>query len=152
MPPTPRFVWTLRVTSPDRKAARVATRGQQFEVTRPIVFVAEHDGISALEYVLGAVGAVRVTGVREFARRRRLDVDDVEAVVRGELDNALTYLEVIGEAGHPAISRIEVKVYVASPDSEASVRTLFQEAVERLPLARTFRHLVRLDLDVIRTP
>ena len=31
-------------------------------------------------------------------------------------------------------------------------RLASHEAVERLPLARTFRHLVRLDLDVIRTP
>ena len=84
------FVWTLRVASPDRRTARVASRRHQFEVTRPIDFDAEHDGITALEYVLGAIGAELVTGFRELARRRRIEVENLEAVVQGELDNALT--------------------------------------------------------------
>jgi hypothetical protein len=64
----------------------------------------------------------------------------------------LAYLEVVGEEGDPAISRVQMKIYVTSPESEAAVHTLFREVVELLPLARTFRDLVRLDLHVMHTP
>jgi hypothetical protein len=139
--------WTLRVTSVDGRTARVATRRHQFAVSRPVSFDIEHDGITALEYALGAVGAEIVTGLRELARRRRLDIEDLEAVVSGELKNPLVYLEVVDEAGDAAIARIQVKVHVRSGESEAVVQTLFREALERLPLARTFRELI--DLEVV---
>jgi hypothetical protein len=146
------YAWTLRVTSPDRQTARVASGRRQFAVTRPLDFDAEHEGITALEYALGALGAELVTGIRELAKRRRLDVEDIEAVVVGELDNPLTYLEVVGEEGHPGISRVQVKIYVASSEREATVRGFVQQAIELLPLARTFRSLVRLELHVMPTP
>jgi uncharacterized OsmC-like protein len=146
------YTWTLRVTSPDRHTARVTTRRQQFAVTRPVNFDVEHDGISALEYALGALAAELVTGLREFAHRRRVDLDDLEAVVTGELKNPLTYLEVMGEEGDPSISRVHIKLYVTSREPEPAVQALFRQAVELLPLARTFRDLVRLDLQFVHTP
>jgi hypothetical protein len=142
--------WTLRVTSVDGRTARVATRRHQFSVSRPLSFDVEHEGITALEYALGAVGAEIVTGLRELARRRRLDIEDLEAVVSAELKNPLVYLEVVGEKGDPTIARMHIKVYVTSTESEAVVQTLFRETLERLPLARTFRELI--DFQVVLTP
>ncbi len=146
------FTWVLRVTSPDRHTARVASRRHQFVVTRPLDFDAEHDGITAIEYALGALGGEIVTGLRQIARRRRLDLEEIEAVVAGELKNPLAYLEVIGEERDPALSRVQMKIYVTSRESEATVQALFSEVVELLPLARTFRDLVRLDLHVVHVP
>lgn len=40
-----------------------------------------------------------VNELREFARRRRLGIKAVEAVVTGELEDALAYLEVVDRAG-----------------------------------------------------
>jgi hypothetical protein len=141
--------WTLRVTSPDRHTARVACRRQQFVVSCPLNFDSEHDGLSALEYALGALAGELVTGVRELARRRRLELDDVEAVITGELDNPLAYLEVIGETGDASVSRIALKVYVTSPAPEEAVQALVREAMNILPLARTFRGLVRIETQIV---
>lgn len=145
------FTWSLRVTSPDHRAARVASRKRQFAVSRPLDFDVQHEGITALEYALGALGAEFVTGLREIARRRRFDLEDLEAVVTGELNNPLTYLEVQGEVGHPGISAIYVKLYLASGEVEVAVRRFVDDAIELLPLARTFRSLLDLDLQVTRT-
>jgi hypothetical protein len=142
------YSWTLRVTSPDRRTARVACRRQQFVISRPLNFDSEHDGLSALEYALGALAGELVTGVRELARRRRLDLDDVEAVITGELHNPLAYLEVAGETGDASVSRIALKVYVTSPAPEDAVQTLVRDAMNVLPLARTFRDLVRVEVNV----
>ena len=90
-----------------------------------------------------------VSGLRAFAWRRRVDVDQVdqiEAVVTGELEHALAYLEVVGERGRPRIARVHLKVFVASPDEQA-VRRIWEEMLDRLPLVCTLRAAVRLDLE-----
>jgi len=139
---------TLRVTGGVRDVARVAVRRQQFSVGRPIEFDETSPRIAALEYALGAVGAEVVNGLREFAHRRRLQLDAVEALVTGELEHELVYLDVIGESGHPAIRRLHVKVFVSCAEARA-VRTLFDEVLEKLPLTRTLSVATRLSTELI---
>lgn len=147
---------SLRVTAsaarpedPAYAAARVSTGRRQFTIGRPVEFDDAAPHVAAIEYALGAVGGELVNGVREFARRRRIVIDAVEAVVTGELANGLGYLEVIGEEGVPALSRISVKVYVATPAPEA--RTLFDEMVSRLPLLNTLRKALELRIELVLT-
>lgn len=144
--------WTLRVATAGDRTARVTTRQQQFTVTRPVSFDVELAGVTALEYALGAIGAELVTGLQELARRRRLVLDNLEAVVVGELNHPLAYLEVVGEARDPSIGRVRVKVYLTSPEPETAIDELVHDALEVLPLARTFSALVQFDLDVVRIP
>jgi len=145
------FSWRLRVTSAGAEAARVSTRKHQFAVGRPLEFDAQYEGVTALEYALGALGAEIVMGLRVFAKRRRMTLDEVEAVVDAELSHALTYLEVVGEDGHPVVSRVAIKVFVASPHDEAALRQLWDDVLARLPLVQTFRPTVDLALELIVT-
>jgi hypothetical protein len=138
--------WSLRVIATDPEAARVVARRHQFAVGRPIHFDAQYEHVSALEYLLGALGAEVVNGLRQFAKRRRIEIDDIEAVVHGELDNALAYLEVVGESGHAGLSRVVVTVYIASPHDEHVVGALWRETRERLPLVRTLSAATSLDV------
>jgi hypothetical protein len=131
------FSSRLRVTAKAPGVARVSVRRHQFTVGRPLSFDVEYDNVTAVEYALGALGAEIVTGLHEFANRRRLELDAVEAVVDGELGNPLLYFEVVGEAGHPGLSHIAIKVYVASPHDGHTVTQLWNETLARLPLART---------------
>jgi hypothetical protein len=102
--------------------------------------------VSALEYVLGAIGADLVNGLQTLARKRRLAIERIEAVVEGELNNPLAYLGVIGETGHPGLQRVQVKIYVASLEEEAAIRRLWQEVLATSPLVYTFQAAIRLDL------
>jgi hypothetical protein len=142
---------SLRVTAPERAVARVSTGRRHFPIGRPIEFDEASPHVAALEYALGAVGGEVVNGLREFARRRRLAIDAIEALVTGEVDSALSYLEVIGEAGPPRIRRIAVKVFVASVD-ESATRAVFDEMVERLPLLCTLRHADNVDVELVDIP
>src|SRR5215831_6471998 len=103
---------SLRVTAAG-PALRVSAGRRQFSVGRPVEFDEASAHVSALEYALGAAGGEIVNGLREFARRRRIDIDAIEAVVAGELTHALTYLEVVGETEPPRLTRISVKVFVS---------------------------------------
>ena len=141
---------SLRVTAPDRDVARVSVGRRQFSVGRPLEFDEMSPRVAAIEYALGAVGGEVINGLRAFADRQRLAIDAVEAVVTGELEHALSYLEVIGEHGQPKIARIHVKVFVASEDA-AAIGVLFERMLHRLPLVCTLRAAVALTIDLIHT-
>jgi hypothetical protein len=140
---------SLRVTAPGR-AARVSAGRRQFSIGRPIEFDDASPDVSAIEYALGAAGGEIVNGLREFARRRRIEIDAVEALVTAEIEQTLTYLEVVGETAAPRIASIAVKVFVAAPDGDA-VRALFDRMLERLPLTCTLRGALTLSTELILT-
>src|SRR5688572_21199737 len=100
------IIISLRVTAPGPAIARVSVGRRNFSIGRPVEFDEASPHVSALEYALGAVGGEIVNGIREFARRRRVAIDAVEALVTGELENGLAYLEVIGENSSPRIQKI----------------------------------------------
>jgi hypothetical protein len=141
---------SLRVTAPGPAIARVSAGRRHFSIGRPVEFDDASPHVAALEYALGAVGGEVVNGLREFARRRRLAIDAVEALVTGELDDALAYLEVIGESGRPRIRRIAINVFVASAD-ETATRAVFDEMIERLPLVSTLREALDLTVELVHT-
>ncbi len=143
--------WRLRVTSDASGAPRVSTRRQQFTVGKPVDFDLEAAHPSALEYALGALAAEIVGGLRVFAKRRRIELDHVEAVVDGQLEHAMAYLDVVGESGQPRLSCVSIKVYVASPRKETDVRRLWEETLERLPLVRTLGRALDLQLELALT-
>jgi hypothetical protein len=144
------ITFSMRVTAPGPAVAHVSVGRRQFSIGRPVEFDDASPHLAALEYALGAVGGEVVNGLREFARRRRLPLDAVEALVTGELQDGLAYLEVIGESGRPRIRRIGVKVFVASVN-DAATRTLFEEMIERLPLVSTLRETLDLDVELVQT-
>lgn len=143
-----RYTWVLRISSAERGHATVFTRQHQFRVGAPVSFDRTDQAVSALEYVLGAIGADLVNGLQTLARKRRVTIEQVEAAVEGELNNPLTYVGVIGEEGHPGLERVRVRVYLASPEAEAAVQRLWQEVLITSPLVRTFQAALQLDLSL----
>ena len=163
---------SLRVTAPGPAAARVSVGRRQFSVGRPVEFDDASPHVAALEYALGAVGGEVVNGLREFARRRRLPLDAIEALVTGELQGGLSYLEVIGETGQPRICRIAIKVFfvlitaaganalAAARAAEARFRDfpdgptqaeVKAKLIDRLPLLATLRRALDLDVELVLT-
>jgi hypothetical protein len=140
---------SLRVTAAG-PALRVSAGRRQYSIGRPVEFDEASPHVPALDYALGAVGGEIVNGLREFARRRRIEIDAIEALVTAELEHALTYLEVVGETAPPRIARVAVKVFASAPD-EAAVRALFTEMLDRLPLACTLRGTLDLTTELILT-
>jgi uncharacterized OsmC-like protein len=143
-----RYTWTLRVSTAGKDRATVFVRQHQFAVGAPVQFDTTYDAITALEYVLGAIGADVVNGFRALARKRRVEVDHVEAVIEGELNNPLTYLGVVGESGHPGLEQVRVKVYVASLAAEEEIQRVWQEMLDKSPLVRTFQPAIRFELSL----
>jgi hypothetical protein len=130
--------WDIRAHAEGRSPVSVRVRRHGFVVGAPIHFDEEYDAITALEYAMGALAGDVVDGFRSLARKRRVEVDQVEALLHGELENALMYLGVVGEEGSPAIESLALKCYVSSLAEEADVQSVWAEALLRSPLAQTF--------------
>jgi uncharacterized OsmC-like protein len=138
--------WTLRVTAVQRSGSVIHARKHSLAVGAPLSFDSEYGAITALEVLLGAVGADLVGGIQTVARRRRVEIDDIEVVVHGTLHNPMVYLRVVGESGDPGIRAIEARVYISSLDDEARVRAVWMEVLETSPIANTLTKAVKLDL------
>jgi uncharacterized OsmC-like protein len=122
-----------------------------FEVGAALPFDVEEPRVTALEYLLGALGGDLVGGFRALAKKRRLAVDDVEATVEATLVNALTHLGVIGETGDPGIERVTIRVHVATLEPEDAVRAVWNETARRSPLLTTLGRAAIVDVAVTVT-
>jgi uncharacterized OsmC-like protein len=138
--------WTLRVTAMRPSGSTVHVRKHSFTAGAPISFDTEYGAITAMEYLLGALGADLAGGIQVVARRRRVEIDDVEVVVHGALHNPMVYLRVVGEAGDAGIRAVEARVYISSLDDEARVRAVWSEVLETSPIVNTLIKAVKLDL------
>lgn len=142
----------MRLRAGGRAKATAYVRKTSVEIGLPLQFDAEYDGVTALELVLAALGADLVNGLRELARRRRVEIHEVEALVGGRVNNPLTHLGVVGETGHPGLEQASVRLYVASDEDETTIRHLWDDVLARSPIVHTLRPGVALDIQLIVTP
>ena len=152
--------WTVRVervagpASDTGKAyeRRVYARNHTFSVGKQASFEPTDPQPSAVEVLLGALGADVVGGFEAEAARRRVPIDGLEMRLSCRLDNALTHLGVIGEEGHPGIASIQGTLYV-TVDADANtvddaLDALWRATLERSPLVNTLKRSVELLLDL----
>lgn len=140
--------WSVRVSARQKGNAAVYARKRHFEVGAPLSFDPEEESTSALEYVLGALGADLAVGLKQRCRRHRLDVDQVEVLVHGKLENPLTFLGVIGEVGSPKLEELTLKVFVETMESDDEIQRVWDETLVRSPLYCTFSSVAKINLEL----
>ncbi len=140
--------WSVRVSARDRNNVAVYARKKRFDVGSPLNFDIEEEGTTAFEYMLGAIGADLAAGMKELCHRRRLEVDNVEVFVVGELDNALAHLGVVGGEGHPGLSSLAIKVFVETLEEKDDIKKVWDEVLERSPLYCTFSSMTGFRFDL----
>jgi hypothetical protein len=148
--------WTVRVERVAGPASetgksyerRVYARNHSFSVGKQASFEPTDAQPSAVEVLLGALGADVVAGFEAEAARRRVPLDGVEMRLSGRLDNVLTHLGVIGEAGHPGFASIQGTLYVTADADRDALDALWRAALQRSPLVNTLNRSVELSLDL----
>lgn len=140
--------WTVRVSSTREGSASIRARQHSFAVGQPLDFGAASAGTSALEALLGALGADVLLRFQDLCERRRLPLDQCEARVDGRLGNALVALGVIGEEGDPALDSASVTLSIASPATSDELRSVWQHVLTVSPLVATLRKCAELDLNL----
>lgn len=138
--------WTVRVTSSEANRCTAFARRHQFSLGPPLTFDEEFPRATALEHFLSACGSEIVSGLLARAKRKRIEIDNVEATVDCTLDNPLTFLDVVGEQGDPGLRTLSVTVYVSTLADESAVQQLWQETLQKSPLILTLQKAMELDL------
>lgn len=148
-PQTARVRWSGR----DPREATVTARNHAFPVGSPLSFHPADSHPSAVELLLGALGADLVLGFRRAAERRGVSVYALEASVSGLLENPLVALGVVGEEGGPGFAEIACTLYVSAEAEADELEPVWHATLAASPVAHTLLRgggvLLRLEMAVI---
>jgi uncharacterized OsmC-like protein len=142
------YAWTVRLRWDGDQATTVYARTNAFTVGPPASFTASDPHPSAVEILLGALGADLTNGFQMQAARAGITVDAMELSLSGRLDNALVFLGVIGEEGTPGFRQISGTLYVSADADEAQLQAIWQTTLARSPVYNTLLPGVTLTLDL----
>jgi uncharacterized OsmC-like protein len=143
-----RALVSARVTVRDRQSITLFARSHEVTVGPVLSFDAHEPRLTGMEHLLAAVAADVVGGFRRLADRRRLVVDEIEAVLKGEIADPLVHLGVVGEEGEPRLARLEVRVFAGTSEPDSRLRPVWEEMLRRAPVINTLRPGVELDLQI----
>lgn len=128
--------------------ATVYARNHAFTVGQPASFRERDPHPSAVELLLGALGADLVNSMGETAGKRGLAIDAMELALSGRLANVLVTVGVIGETGEPHFSEIAGTLYVSTDSDGAALQDAWDEALRRSPIANTLKHAATISIEL----
>jgi Predicted redox protein, regulator of disulfide bond formation len=138
------YVWRLRTRATGAQQATVYCRNFSWTLGQAASFEEKDAHPSAVEALLGALGASLATAYATQAARAGLEVDDIELTVTGRVHNILAHLGL--EEGDPSFADIEVKCYASTMDDEDAARREFETVVARSPIAATLKKAANLTI------
>ncbi|MCL6571675.1 MAG: OsmC family protein [Bacillus sp. (in: Bacteria)] len=139
------YQWSVRVQTEKDLSAKVLSRNHTFLVGQPADFSPKVNAPSALDYLLASLGACLTVGFKAHASKRNLEIDNLELVLKGGLENVLYHMELEDE-GSPKMKQITGTFYVSSPESETNLEKLWTNTLERSPVYQTLKQAVTIEI------
>lgn len=136
------YQWRLRARHSAHLSASIYSRNFSFQVGQAASFEEKDQSPCAIEYLLGALAGALTTAFATNCSRQKLEVDDIEISMSGELKNILAHLGL--EDGDPGLKKIELKCFASTFEDEDRVRTIWQESLDRCPLMATLSKAVEI--------
>jgi hypothetical protein len=140
----------LRVASTGADLVTTYARRQRWEIGRPITFDEQYASITALEAFAGAFAADIMNGFRLRAANKRIEILQIEGLMKVWLTNPLTFLEVVGESGDASIRMLHLHLYISTVEPEEAVLGVLQKTLACSPLYLTLSKAaeVKIDLEI----
>jgi uncharacterized OsmC-like protein/TusA-related sulfurtransferase len=143
------YRWQARVHWDGGTQAKVFCRNHSWMVGQPASFDVQVKAPSAVEYVLGALGACLAMGFQIRASQRNVKVDELEVSLGGQIDNIFVFLGTEHTSrGHSGFSEIAGTVYVQSDADEKTVEEIWRETLAASPVANTLTRQVNVKMTV----
>jgi uncharacterized OsmC-like protein/TusA-related sulfurtransferase len=139
------YRWQCRVRWSGGLQCRVYARNHSWEVGQPASFDVQDAAPSAVEYVLGALGACLAMGFQIHASRRGVQVEALEISLSGQIDNIYVFLG-IEQDGHSGFRAINGTLYVRADADEDTLQAIWQQTLAASPLVNTLVRPVTLDI------
>lgn len=126
----------------------VYARNNSFTVGQPASFKDKDPHPSAVEYLLGALGADLTNGFHSHAKRQGVQIDAMEMSLSGRLADALVYVGVVGETGEPAFREISGTLFVSADAGEEVLREIWDTTLRTSPTANTLKHAATISIEL----
>ena len=142
--------WRSRVVWGGGFKAKAHTRTHTVELDEPADLDTQDTGASAHEHLLSAVGSCIMVGFVLNATRQGVKINNLEIAVEGHFDNILKWAGLDDEA-NPGYGGVDVKVYAQADADEATLREIFQKAVDGSPVAQSVSRPtpIRAELEIV---
>jgi uncharacterized OsmC-like protein/TusA-related sulfurtransferase len=144
-----KHVWKARVRGGGGMEARVFVRNHSFTVGQPASFDTADKAVSAVEYLLGSLGACIAVGFQWRASQRGVTVRNLEVSLQSRAENILVYLG-LEDHGHPGLANLEAVVYVDSDAEQEVLSELLQDTIRRSPVTQTLKNSMAIKVEMRR--
>jgi TusA-related sulfurtransferase/uncharacterized OsmC-like protein len=141
------YRWQTRVHWDGGLRAKVFCRNHSWAVGQPFSFDLKDEAPSAVEYVLGALGACLAMGFQVHASRRGIQIDEIEIALSGRIENIFVFIGT-EQDGHSGFSQITGTAYVRAEADERVLETVWQETLKASPVTNTLLRPVRAEIDL----
>jgi len=145
-----RHVWRARVRGRGGMEAQVFVRNHSFTAGQPVSFDTADKAISAVEYLLGSLGACIAVGLQWRASQRGVTINNLEVSLQAKADNVLVYL-VLEHNGHAVLADGEVVAEVDADAEQDILDELLRETILRSPVTQTLERAVAIKTQMRRT-
>jgi len=139
------YRWQARVHWADGMQAKVFCRNHSWRVGQPASFDVQDAAPSAVEYVLGALGACLAMGFQIRASRRNVEIEELEISLSGQIDNIFVFLGT-EQAGHSGFKQIRGTIYVDSDADEEVLKELWEETIAASPVTSTLTRNIEMNV------
>ncbi len=141
------YRWQTRIHWDGGLQAKVFCRNHSWMVGQPASFDVRDAAPSAVEYVLGALGACLAIGFQIRASQQKIVIDELEISLSGKIDNIFVFLGTEQE-GHSGFNEISGTIYVASDADDEVLEQLWDETLAASPVTNTMSRDVDIDVDL----
>src|SRR5208282_1543833 len=131
------YVWRARVRGRGGMGAEVFVRNHSFVAGQPASFDTADQAISAVEYLLGSLGACLAVGLQWRASQRGITVHNLEVALQARAQDILVYLG-LQDTGKPGLTDVRAVVYIDADADWDALEELLAETVRRSPVTQTF--------------
>lgn len=136
-----------RIKNVDENFSICHVRQHKFNLGKTISFDIEDPFISSMEYLISAFGGDLIYLISRIAKKKGIEISDIEGVVKCQLENSLVYLGVIGEKGVPRIEEVSIKIYISTLHSNVEIEKVIEDALLRSPLFNTFKESINIKIE-----
>jgi TusA-related sulfurtransferase/uncharacterized OsmC-like protein len=141
------YVWRARVRGRGKMEAEVFVRNHSFVAGQPASFDTADQSISAIEYLLGSIGACLAVGFQWRASQRRITVHNLEVALQARAQDILVYLGVRDD-GNPGLADVRAIVYVDADADRETLEELLADTVRRSPVTQSFVNTVSFHAEI----
>lgn len=140
------FEVSFRATSNTLSSVKIFTNNNSFQIEKQVSFDSEYKHISSLEYFAGSILSSVMLALLEQSKKRDVDIEEIEGVLRLTLKNPLSFIGVKGYDDEPFIEKICITVFLYLELEEKEFTNFCYTSLSKSPLYNTLKRTMDMEV------